>query len=178
VAGFRYKIRQLGTKNYFFNGNALCLLTIGCGYGKRITFEGCTRNYNPNFFWSDSIPEGFGFSIQAVAKNDKFGALTDEGRPAAEITVQDVLNQIEISQEINNGAIFKTIKVTLICDIVHMTDPHGMMPLRSNSFDTVIEARAILEKPKGAREATLKEVMASDVPFIGSCILHHTDKFI
>ncbi|XP_064628384.1 uncharacterized protein LOC135487985 [Lineus longissimus] len=176
VAGFSYRVRHLGSECYHFNGNAICLVSIGLGYGKRITFEGSTKNYNPNFFWSDSVPEGYGFSIQAVAKGDKFAAVTDEGRPAAEINVEDILQQKEISQELNNGAILKTIKVTLVCDIVHMTDPHGMMPLRSNSLNTVIEAKAVLQKLKGAREAVLKEVWASEVPFIGCCLLQPIDE--
>lgn len=74
IPGFHYKVRPIGHKSYLFEGNALQLVNIGMGYGKRITFkpDEFNLNNNSNFFWSDSYPEGYGFQPQAVFCGMKF----------------------------------------------------------------------------------------------------------
>ena len=67
IPGFEYRVRLNGTNEYLFDGEALCLQSIGQGYGKRLTFESDDLLENPNFVWSDSNHEdGFGFSIQVI----------------------------------------------------------------------------------------------------------------
>lgn len=60
-----------------FGGDALQLINIGMGYGKRITFKPNTHNLNnnTNYFWSDSYPEGYGFEPQAVLCGMKFNIM-------------------------------------------------------------------------------------------------------
>jgi len=74
IPGFSYRVRPLNTSKFLFSGKALQLLSIGQGYGKRITFkpDNGTKNGNGNFFWSDSRPEGYGFELEVVSPGDKF----------------------------------------------------------------------------------------------------------
>ena len=63
IPGFRYKVRpaENNNNNYIFNGQPLELISIGMGYGKKLTFE-CQQNQlnePENYFWSDSLAEGF-----------------------------------------------------------------------------------------------------------------------
>lgn len=61
MPGFTYRVRPLGLKRkHLFGGKALCLISIGAGYGKRLTFKPLptSLNDNDNFFWSDSYADG------------------------------------------------------------------------------------------------------------------------
>lgn len=49
-------------------------MTIGLGYSKRLTFapdKNCL-NSNQNYFWTDSMPSGFGFELRAIHCDNKF----------------------------------------------------------------------------------------------------------
>lgn len=72
LTGFKYRVRAADSKKFLFNGDALVLQAIGRGYGKRLTFASNNLNNNGNYFWSDTNPEGYGFSIEAVSPGDKF----------------------------------------------------------------------------------------------------------
>lgn len=72
LTGFSYRVRPADAKKHLFGGAALVLQGIGRGYGKRLTFASTSLNNNENYFWSDSHPEGYGFSIQAVVPGDSF----------------------------------------------------------------------------------------------------------
>jgi hypothetical protein len=74
MPGFHYRVRPAGSKKLLFEGQSLRLVSIGLGYGKRITFEPRVKNLNAsnNFFWSDSHPDGLGFEPRAVHAGMKF----------------------------------------------------------------------------------------------------------
>lgn len=57
-----------------FDGQPLRLLSIGTGYSKRLTFEPFKNclNSNQNYFWTDSMPSGFGFELRAVPCDTTF----------------------------------------------------------------------------------------------------------
>jgi hypothetical protein len=50
------------------------LISIGRGYGKKITFEPDEKilGASNNFFWNDSHPDGLGFEPRAVHAGMKF----------------------------------------------------------------------------------------------------------
>ena len=66
-----YNCEDLPLINTCINQSHL-LQSIGCGYGKRLTFEGDSACSNDNYFWSDTHPEGCGFAIQALLPGDSF----------------------------------------------------------------------------------------------------------
>ena len=72
VPGFRYRVRCIGDEQWLFDGEARRLDSIGLGYGRRLTFQGDRLNNNDCYFWSDSSPTGFAFSIQALKEGDVF----------------------------------------------------------------------------------------------------------
>jgi hypothetical protein len=72
LPGFYYIVRPAHAKNPLFGGYPKKLLSVGRGYGKRFTFESCSRNDNDNYFWSDSYPEGFGFEPRSVFEGHRF----------------------------------------------------------------------------------------------------------
>jgi len=128
IPGFHYKVRPTGHKNYFFEGNALQLVNIGMGYGKRITFKPDSQNLNnnTNFFWSDSYPEGYGFQPQAVFCGMKFEVM-DGTQNIGEATVFRCDNpQIEDQQCIVKGkngvTVTKYIHVDVTCQVILKSD--------------------------------------------------------
>lgn len=78
MPGFHYIVRPAHAKNPLFSGKALKLLSVGRGYGKKFSFESENRNSNTNYFWSDSYPEGFGFTPKAVFEGHRFRILAGE----------------------------------------------------------------------------------------------------
>lgn len=61
LPGFKYIVRRLDSVTPLFDGRALKLVSVGVGYGKRISFEpdeGCLNDPR-NYFWSDSASQGF-----------------------------------------------------------------------------------------------------------------------
>lgn len=102
LPGFRYRVRHVGTERYLFNGRALTLQSIGLGYGKRLTFTGDSLNFNDNYFWSDSDPRGFAFSLDAVQPADRLTIYGNNGVGViGEVKVERVPGvQEEISSEV------------------------------------------------------------------------------
>lgn len=110
IPGFRYRIRLNQSQNYLFEGRALHLTSISLGYGKRITFESDSRNRNENFFWSDSRPEGYAFSLVVLQKGDRLRL--PGGR---EVVVAAVLSQSqqEVTTQFEKGALLKIVSFEL-----------------------------------------------------------------
>lgn len=77
IIGAKYKVRSLRTNKHLFGGAALTLLSIGRGYGKRITFESESLLYSDNYFYSDSCQDGYGFTIEALSVGDYFRWVLD-----------------------------------------------------------------------------------------------------
>lgn len=88
--GFRYRVRYMGSKDFLFDGEPRMLQSIGLGYGKRLTFSGETLNNNENYFWSDSRPEGYAFTVSAVEAGDKFVIYDEMSRVVGDVDIIEV----------------------------------------------------------------------------------------
>ena len=86
VPGFRYRVRCIGDEQWLFDGEARRLDSIGLGYGRRLTFQGDRLNNNDCYFWSDSSPTGFAFSIQALKEGDVFTLFNSDSIPIGEVS--------------------------------------------------------------------------------------------
>ncbi|XP_069683620.1 uncharacterized protein [Periplaneta americana] len=138
VPGFYYRVRPAGSKKLLFGGQSLRLVSVGPGYGKRITFapnEKCL-NSPGNFFWSDSHPDGLGFEPRAVHAGMKFtvsaaGQRLGEGSVFRADAVQQEEKQ-ELVKDANGVTIIKYIHVDVTCHITLDTneskepEPHVM----------------------------------------------------
>lgn len=168
VAGFRYRVRKLGSEQFLFKGKAMRLMSIGMGYGKRLTFEGETLNHNSNYFYSDTHQEGYGFSLVAAESRDLFTVHADM-RLVAEARLLDVIIEKELSSEVEeDGSLVKKVAVTFTCDINYSGDRHGLMPLYT-SERLHLEGMAIVIRNKRAREAHTKFINNVDLPHFGNC---------
>jgi len=156
IPGFHYKVRPTGHKSYLFNGNALQLVNIGMGYGKRMTFKPDIHNLNnnSNFFWSDSYPEGYGFEPQAVFCGMKFDIM-DETHCIGEATVFRSDNpQIEDNQCFKPGktgmTVFKNIHVDVTCQVLLKNDKFDM-----GTHDLRVSGTAVVVKYHKENESKL-----------------------
>lgn len=86
IPGFYYRVRPALGKTHLFNGRALPLVSIGCGYAKRITFKPDSLLNPENYFWSDSHPDGLGFETRALHVGMKFN-INANGQHLGEATV-------------------------------------------------------------------------------------------
>ncbi|XP_066998270.2 uncharacterized protein [Anabrus simplex] len=134
VPGFCYKVRPAGSKRPLFSGRSLCLLSIGAGYGKRITFEPdpTTLNAPENYFWSDSHPDGLGFEPRAVHAGMKF-AVVAGGQCLGEASVfrADAAQQEERQEWVKGekgNTLVKYIHIDVTCHVVLQSapDPQAM----------------------------------------------------
>ncbi|XP_013383647.1 uncharacterized protein LOC106154000 [Lingula anatina] len=163
LPGFTYLVRPNGSKRPLFNGQALPLVSIGMGYGKRITFKGETCNTNTHFFWSDSRPEGYAFSLQAVVPGDQF--LVQDKREC--VIGHAFVNRVDPAQletftATSGGTTEKRVQVTAWCTI-----DFGSWS-QTNVYVTGV---AHVVKKKGNREATTLKVEGVDLPSVGACNL-------
>ncbi|XP_021960303.1 uncharacterized protein LOC110856156 isoform X2 [Folsomia candida] len=111
LPGFHYIVRPAQSKTPLFGGKPLNLLSIGRGYGKRLTFDSTSKNNNENYFWSDSYPEGFGFAPQAVFEGHRFRIFVGE----EEIGVA-VVKKVEIQMVIlPGGGVLKSFRIDVTC---------------------------------------------------------------
>ncbi|XP_013785984.1 uncharacterized protein LOC106470010 [Limulus polyphemus] len=119
VPGFKYRVRIIQTDLYQFGGKALNLRSIGMGYGKRLTFESESLNYNENYFWSDSDSNGYGFAIVAIEEGDEFIIKDYKDAICGELTVRKCSNsQTEKDMRVaKDGVVEKTIEVRLWAEI-------------------------------------------------------------
>lgn len=128
VPGFEYRVCPAGPqRRHLFGGAALRLSSIGMGYAKRLTFApfpGCLNN-NPNYFWSDSYPDGLGFEPRALAVGMKFDIYARDQRLGYAIVYRADANQVEEKQELIDNldgvpgtSIVKHIHVDVVCQVV------------------------------------------------------------
>jgi len=123
MPGFCYRVRPAGSKQLLFEGQSLLLMSIGPGYGKRITFmpDRQSLNASNNFLWSDSHPDGLGFEPRAVHAGMKF-VVTAAGQRLGEGSVfrADAVQQQE-RQELVRGrdgtTVIKYIHTDVTCHI-------------------------------------------------------------
>lgn len=168
VPGFRFQVRKLGTERYLFKGKAMTVVNIGMGYGKRITFEGETLNHNSNYFYSDTHPEGYGFSLVAAEPEDLF-VVHDDTRPVAEARLEMVLNEKELSSEVEeDGSFVKKVAITFTCSIEYSGNKHGLMPLYT-SERLQLDGMAIITRNRRARKAYTKFIKNVDLQHHGNC---------
>lgn len=78
-------MRRIGEADPIFDGKARRLLSVGLGYGRRLTFQGDLNSFNNCCFWSDSSPTGFAFNIQAVKEGDVFTIFSSKSVPLGEV---------------------------------------------------------------------------------------------
>ncbi|PAA86728.1 hypothetical protein BOX15_Mlig014026g1 [Macrostomum lignano] len=95
LPGFKYRVRCLGPGGRSVFPEPRRLLSIGAGYGKRLTFDvkslssGEGANRRPvDHFWSDSWPEGYALSLSALDVGQRFALQTRSGQEIgrAEVT--------------------------------------------------------------------------------------------
>ncbi|XP_014254362.1 uncharacterized protein LOC106669406 [Cimex lectularius] len=160
IPGFHYRvIPAAGKRRPLFGGRPLKLVSIGMGYGKRITFAPDSLNSSENFFWSDSHPDGFGFEPSAVRAGMKFNIYAGELRLGeANVfradTPQEEKHMELVKEENGKTTIIKHIHVDLTCHVTLDTrydkspEPHIMR----------ISGNTILSKPAGCSEAEILRI--------------------
>ncbi|KAK3881366.1 hypothetical protein Pcinc_014197 [Petrolisthes cinctipes] len=156
VPGFSYKVRQLDSTRMLFKARPLVLESIGRGYGKRITFVGDTFNTNDNYFWSDTHPQGYGFSVSLVHEGDNFTIIDANNFPVATAQVNKVLEpQEEVEHTVNSlGCVEKKARVGLICRVSYFDSARQQVHL------LLVKGIAHAVKAKGSRsKAVLKKIV-------------------
>ena len=169
VPGFTYTIRVLGSKRNLFAGNPMLLQSVGCGYGKRISFKGPTLNHNTNYFYSDSHATGCAFSIVAVASGDHFIVMDNAGHAVGQAIIDCVESQKEVSSHVTpDGSVEKRINVVFSVLIQYSCQPNGKLSLFS---DKVVEAMGIVVMSKAKRAAKASVIRLEHVllPHFGMC---------
>lgn len=160
VTGFCYQVRPVDAKKALFQGRALRLVSIGMGYGKRLTFASDKHNTNDNYFWSDTHPEGYGFALRLVQEGDKFTLRDANGYSVATAEVIGLLGpQTEVSHRIlENGGIEKRAQVSILCNVSYFDEPHAELR------PVAISGVAVSLRAKGARAvASLKKITECSV---------------
>ncbi|CAH1998645.1 unnamed protein product [Acanthoscelides obtectus] len=121
LPGFYYRVRPNDRRERLFGGRALRLLSIGCGYAKRLTFEPDSLLNPDNHLWSDSHPDGLGLEPSAVRKGMKFDFCAGETVLGEATVFRDDKPQIEERMERietpKGFAIQKYIHIDVICHI-------------------------------------------------------------
>ncbi|XP_071114040.1 uncharacterized protein [Haliotis cracherodii] len=168
--GFRYKVRYNGRDEELFDGEARTLLSVGMGYGKRLTFEGEYKNYNDNYFWSDSDPEGFAFSLDVVSVGDVFVIYSALSEPVGKVTVESIVgHQEETNQETGTGSVSKTVRVMMTCSIDYY-QRHQLLDLHSKDLET-IEGEVLAVKHKREKKANITCIKNVNFSRLGECTL-------
>ncbi|XP_041463539.1 uncharacterized protein LOC121414429 [Lytechinus variegatus] len=175
LPGFRYRVRIPSKTNgdrYQFGGRALHLLRIGQGYGKRLTFEDQYANINTNFFWSDTLPNGYAFIISAVEPGDEFVVCHQNRRPFGRATViATSQRQVEISSSITEDKdVVKRVIVAMQISVQYTCEPHGMMSLRADEIVDVMGVAVVKKSAKSLRAVT-RCVEEVEIPGHGECLL-------
>lgn len=172
VPGYRYYVRYIGTNQYLFNGEARRLISIGLGYGRRMTFEGDSLNFNDNYFWSDSTPSGFAFSVEAVKEGDVYQISDANSQEIGCAEVEKVdFPQIEESTHMEGKSVVKNVKVRFACFLKMNTYNQRLINVNTHDVE-VIEGTAELVKEKGSNEATVRCIKDVYFQSLGWCTLH------
>ncbi|XP_064112972.1 uncharacterized protein LOC135219817 [Macrobrachium nipponense] len=171
LTGFRYRVRPVDSKKHLFGARALTLQSIGRGYGKRLTFSGDKMNQNENYFWSDTNPEGYGFSIQAVAPGDAFRIMSSSGEDLGRAQVfRADAPQVEEKTEVSaaDGKVTKRVRVTVTCDVsFHEEDDQTVI---------VTGTAVVVRKGRTAQVQRLEDVAVSSK--INLIFAHDTETLI
>nr|XP_034334692.1 uncharacterized protein LOC117691888 [Crassostrea gigas] len=168
--GFRYRVRYMGSKDFLFNGEPRMLQSIGLGYGKRLTFSGETLNNNENFFWSDSRPEGYAFTVCAVEAGDKFVIYDEMSHVVGDVDIIEVEeSQTEEKTVYEPDYVKKIVRVRLTANIQYHIH-HGML-MDVTDHVTNLEGTAVLVRHRGSMAATLQQISDVNVPRFGKCSL-------
>ncbi|ELT96169.1 hypothetical protein CAPTEDRAFT_177942 [Capitella teleta] len=175
VPGFKYAVRKLGTESYLFKKQTLALQRVGIGYGKRITFESQLKNSNDNYFYSDTFPAGYGFSVVAIADGDAFTVVDDDDdAPVGEGVITQVGLQKEISSHVEeDGSVVKRVAVQFCCDVKYGSNKHGLLPL-FHEYTLLLNGVAVMVKRKAGRLAETESIEQLELPLLGSCRLQLT----
>lgn len=168
--GFRYRVRYMGSKDFLFNGEPRMLQSIGLGYGKRLTFSGETLNNNENYFWSDSRPEGYAFTVCAVEAGDKFVIYDEMSHVVGDVDIIEVEeSQTEEKTVYEPDYVTKIVRVRLTANIQYHIH-HGML-MDVTDHVTNLEGTAVLVRHRGSMAATLQQISDVNVPRFGKCSL-------
>ena len=168
VPGFCYKIRKLDSNQYMFGGQVVRVSSIGMGYGKRITLEPDSPNEKDNYFYSDTHPGGYAFSLRALTGKEKFIVFDQEQRTVAQAGIQRVHVENEATTDVDSdGNVIKTVSAMFTCSL-RFKRVASLLPLLSQQI-VQLQGTVILIKErrvKSARIACIKDVM---VKHVGSC---------
>lgn len=138
-----------------------------------MTFKGDKLNVNDNFFWSDSIPNGYGLNIEALREGDSFTVVDADSQAIGTVEVQNVdFPQIEMNTTIEEKDVVKNVKVRFACFLkLFNLHNHSLVNVNTQDFE-VVEGIVQLVKEKGSREAVAKSVRNVHFSSIGKCTLH------
>uniref|UniRef100_A0A023FCL6 Uncharacterized protein n=1 Tax=Amblyomma cajennense TaxID=34607 RepID=A0A023FCL6_AMBCJ len=170
VPGFRYIVRVNRTSRFLFGGRPLRLESVGRGYGKRITFEAPPGglNENDNFFYSDTIAQGYGFAPIAVQVGDRFRVQDSQGDACGDLVLDELVGeQTELSCDVvkEDGSIVKEIAVDFHARFLCVNNKLLDRQLVWNKVR--LSAVAKLVKPRGATEARLDKLLLQNCPLAG-----------
>lgn len=169
VPGFRYVVRVNRTTRFLFGGRALRLDSVGRGYGKRITFEAPPGglNENDNYFYSDTIAQGYGFAPIAVQVGDRFRVEDSQGDVCGDLLLDELIGeQSELSGGVaEDGAVVKEIAVDFYARFLCVNNKLLDRQLVWNRVR--LSAVASLVKPRRAAEARLEKLRLQDCPLAG-----------
>ncbi|XP_018008321.1 uncharacterized protein LOC108666024 [Hyalella azteca] len=153
VPGFKYVVRLADSDKLLFNGKALKLVSIGRGYGKRITFESDSAICNEHYFYSDTHSAGYGFRLVAVEQGAKFTLKDGCGNAMGFATVIETLEEMEECHEVTSlKQVQKLVKVTLLCNVENLKDFGGYE-------QKTVEGTAVLLREKASGPAVLEEII-------------------
>jgi len=144
------------------------------GYGRRITFAGDTLNHTDNFFWSDSHPEGFAFSISACEEGQGFLVADGEGHVVGEATVTRVTDpQHEVTMTSSKAVgVTKKVKVTMTLQLTYYhRHHHGLVEITPHEAEETVTGEAELLKGRGQREAQVTVIDSVFLQRWGMCKL-------
>lgn len=167
--GYPYRLRLNGTDDFLFGGKPLTLLSVGQGYGKRLTFHSDDILNNNHYFWSDSNPpNGFAVSI-CLSINGEFLIKTKDGRIVGRSAVTSV-NEEQVINKLRcplKHAVELEVKVQFTCTL-------SRFDLQSDWSELTLQGVAIATKSKhGAVVGCIENIL---VPGCGECIFEKNEQ--
>jgi len=173
VPGCRYYVRYIGTNDYLFNGEARRLISIGLGYGRRMTFEGDSLNFNYNYFWSDSIPSGFAFSVEAVREGDNFVISDSNSQEIGCVEVEKVdFPQVEESTHMEGKSVVKHVNVRFACFLkMNMFNNPRLINVNTQEVE-IVNGVAELVKERGSNGTVVRCIKDVYFQSLGWCTLY------
>jgi len=145
VPGFKYTARANGTTDFIFERKPKLLESIGQGYGKRLTFESEDILNNNNYFWSDSSPMGYAFSIHVIDVATTFLVYENE-KFIGTCLVKSVHDEQEIINSRNDNELMQHIKE------VHVNF-NCLFSVDTTRNEFLSDVAGFVRVTKGAREA-------------------------